>query len=52
MNSQNHGWGVNKELQGKWFYITYIEREQEMYIDGPIGKVKVIIKADLVEKVK
>ena len=52
MNSQNQGWGVNKELQGKWFYITYIEREQEMYIDGPIGKVKVIIKADLVEKEK
>ena len=47
MNSDNQGWGTNKELQGKWFNITYIERQQPMYISGPIGTVKIIIKAEL-----
>ena len=46
-NSDNQGWGSNKKLQGKWFKITYIEREQPLYIDGPMGIVKVITKAKL-----
>ena len=50
MNTDNQGWGSNKELQGKWFLLTYKIVEREMYIDGPIGKVKVITKAALVKK--
>ena len=50
MNSENQGWGTNKELLNKWFIITYIERKQDLYIDGPTGIVKVIIKAELVEE--
>ncbi|MFT6946898.1 MAG: hypothetical protein ACJARP_001318 [Vicingaceae bacterium] len=45
MNSENQGWRTNTNLQDKWFKISYIEREQPLYINGPIGKVKVIIKA-------
>ena len=52
MNTDNQGWGSNKELQGKWFLLTYKIVEREMYIDGPIGKVKVITKAQRVERDK
>ena len=52
MNTDNQGWGSNKELQGKWFLLTYKIVEREMYIDGPIGKVKVITKAQRVEREK
>jgi len=47
VNSDNQGWSSNKKLQGKWFTLTYIEREQQLYIDGPLGIVKVITKAIL-----
>ncbi len=52
MNTDNQGWGSNKELQGKWFLLTYKIVEREMYIDGPIGKVKVITKAQRVGRDK
>ena len=52
MNTDNQGWGSNKELQGKWFLLTYKIVEREMYIDGPIGKVKVITKAQRVGRNK
>jgi hypothetical protein len=41
-NMDNQGWATNKDLQGKWFLLTYFIKEQEEYIDGPIGKVKII----------
>ncbi len=44
MNSDNQGFGSNKELKGKWFDITYYEEEQPLYIDGPMGTVKIISK--------
>ena len=50
MNTDNQGWGSNKELQGKWFLLTYKIVERELYIDGPIGKVEIITKAELVEE--
>ena len=45
----NQGWGSNEALQGKWFDLTYIKREQPQYIDGPIATVNIIHKAVLVE---
>ena len=50
MNTDNQGWGSNKELQGKWFLLTYKIVERELYIDGPIGKVEIITKVELVKK--
>ncbi|MBT8220254.1 MAG: hypothetical protein KJP00_10530 [Bacteroidia bacterium] len=49
-NESNQGWGSNTDLQGKWFKLTYEQREQEQYIDGPIGIVEIISQAMLVEK--
>jgi len=49
-NEENQGWGSNKSLQGKWFLITYSEKEQELYPDGEIGTVKMIEKAVPVEE--
>lgn len=43
-NESNQGWGSNPKLQGKWFYITFGSRKQELYIDGPMGTVKFIKK--------
>jgi hypothetical protein len=48
-NEDNQGWGSNKDLQGKWFKLTYVTREQEQYIDGPIVAVDVISNAVLIE---
>lgn len=42
----DQGWGSNKDLQGKWFVLGYEEIEKPLYIDGPIGKVKIITKAE------
>lgn len=44
-NSENQGWGSNKKLQGKWFKISYLEREKPLYTDGPLENVKIITKA-------
>lgn len=41
-NESNQGWGSNTVLQGKWFDITYVYRNQPEYQDGPMGKVAVI----------
>ncbi|MFT5834928.1 MAG: hypothetical protein ACI97N_002572 [Cognaticolwellia sp.] len=49
-DESNQGWGSNKDLQGKWFELTYIKREQPQYIDGPIVTVEIISGAVLVEK--
>lgn len=35
-NSDNQGWIADPEILGKWFTLTYFEREQPMYIDGPM----------------
>jgi hypothetical protein len=48
-NSDNQGWGANSELVGKWFKLTYYEREQPLYQDGPMGMVQIINKAVLDE---
>lgn len=44
-DERNQGWGSNKDLEGKWFLLTIEEREQQLYIDGPVGTVSIIIKA-------
>lgn len=46
-NSDNQGWGSNKDLQGKWFDLTYYKREQPLYIDGPMATVEIISKVTL-----
>lgn len=47
MNETNQGYGSNSELQGKWFILTYITREQPIYTDGPMGTARIINKAVL-----
>ena len=49
-NSDNQGWGSNSKLQGKWFKLTYFNREQHMYIDGPMATASIINKAVLDEE--
>lgn len=49
-DESNQGWGSNKDLQGKWFKLTYVKREQPEYTDGPIVTVEIISEAVLVEK--
>lgn len=44
-NETNQGWTSNKDLQGKWFDLKYVIKQEEMYIDGPVGDVKVILEA-------
>ncbi|MFT6922175.1 MAG: hypothetical protein ACJA1C_001177 [Crocinitomicaceae bacterium] len=51
INDENQGWGSTKELQGKWFKISYSFDDRELYIDGPIGTVQIIQEAELIEKV-
>ncbi|MFT6138456.1 MAG: hypothetical protein ACJA0U_001234 [Salibacteraceae bacterium] len=51
INSKNQGWGSTKELQGKWFKISYSLEERAQYIDGPIVTVKIIQEAELIDKV-
>ena len=47
-NEENQGWGSDKKLQGKWFELTYIYRNQPLYQDGPVSTVPVILTAKLV----
>lgn len=49
-DDKNQGWGSNIELQGKWFELTYIKREQPQYIDGPVITVNIIYDAVAVDK--
>jgi hypothetical protein len=44
-NETNQGWASNKDLQGKWFDLKYVVKQEEMYIDGPVGDVMVIVEA-------
>lgn len=48
-NTDNQGWTSNKKLQGKWFNIKYVNKEQSRYQDGPKETVPVIIKIKEVE---
>jgi hypothetical protein len=50
MNTGNQGWGSTKELQGKWFKISYSFEERPLYQDGPMGTVKTIHEAEQIEK--
>ena len=43
------GFGPNPDLQNKTFMLTYEIKEQPLYVDGPIGEVKIITGAELVE---
>lgn len=43
------GFVPNPELIGKTFKIKYITKDQPLYTDGPIGEVKVVVAASLVE---
>ena len=49
-NSDNQGWVADPEILGKWFTLKYFEREQPMYIDGPMGIASIISKAVLDEE--
>lgn len=44
-NETNQGWGSDENLQGKWFVISYVYKEQAQYPDGPMVNVPVIVKA-------
>lgn len=46
-NEENQGWQANKKYVGKWFKIKYEKREVELYPEGPMGEVLVIV--DVVE---
>ena len=48
-NEDNQGGGSNTKLQGKWFTLSYFNREQPMYIDGPVGTARIISNAVLNE---
>ena len=50
VDESNQGWGSNIDLQGKWFKLSYVKREQPKYIDGPIVMVEIISEAVLIEK--
>ena len=41
-NSENQGWVADPEILGKWFQLTYFNREQPQYIDGPMGTASII----------
>ena len=41
-NSDNQGWVADPEILGKWFQLTYFNREQPQYIDGPMGTASII----------
>lgn len=43
------GFGPNPNLKNKTFMLTYEIKEQPLYVDGPIGEVKIITGAELVE---
>ena len=46
-NTSNQGWGSDKALQGKWFNITYVYRNEPLYEGGPVDKVAVITEVKL-----
>ena len=48
-NTDNQGWASNPEYQDKWFDITYVTKQEEMYIDGPVGPVLVITEVQNAE---
>ena len=48
-NESNQGWTSNKALQGKWFDLKYVVRQQPQYLEGPIGDVPVIVEAKQVQ---
>jgi hypothetical protein len=48
-NETNQGWGVNKDLQNKWFDLKYVVRKQALYQDGPEGDVPVIVEAKMAQ---
>jgi hypothetical protein len=41
-NSDNQGWGPNKNLIGKWFKLTYQIKKQPRYEGGAPESVKII----------
>ncbi len=47
--TEDGGFGPNPELLGKTFTITYETKQEPTYVDGPVGDVMTIIKANLVE---
>ncbi len=51
VTDENQGFGSNKELQGKWFNVTYVKKEQSQTIGeaGPMVAVEVIEKIELAE---
>jgi hypothetical protein len=49
-DESNQGWGSNKDLQGKWFQLSYINQEQPLYMDGPMATVSVITSAIIAKK--
>ncbi len=44
-NESNQGWGSDKALQGKWFDITYVYKNEVTHEGGGSEKVAVITKA-------
>ena len=42
-NETNQGWGSNANLVGRAFRLTYEERQQPAYIDGPMTTALVIV---------
>ena len=35
IDESNQGWGSNMELVGKWFILTYVIQQEELYIGWP-----------------
>lgn len=48
-NETNQGWSSNKDQVGKWFNLTYINRMQPQYQDGPVANVMVVTKVQPVQ---
>ena len=49
MNSDNQGWGSEKETQGLWFKLYIEQDKRQIYIDGPIGFVNVVRTGFLID---
>jgi hypothetical protein len=47
--SENQGFGPDKKLLGKWFYIKFETKRMPQYQDGPEADVMVITSAKTVE---
>ena len=50
VDSENQGFGINQDLQGKWFLLEYYKNVEPLYVDGPDGEVLVISKVTPVEE--